>query len=223
MDNLGAGAAVPRAVPGENARGTDRKSTRLNSSHRTISYAVFSYLHSFPTRRSSDLVQTGIRRNAPGASCQSLTHRYKTGYFLYWNGFRFWRSRPGLWNGQPRRGRGRSASRARGKCSRNRSEEHTSELQSPYDLVCRLLLPTLFPYTTLFRSRTDWHSPERPWCVLPVANSQIQNRLFSLLERVQVLEIATRSVEWTTSARARPFREPCQGKMLAEQIGRAHV
>src|SRR5437867_354027 len=35
----------------------------------------------------------------------------------------------------------------------NRSEEHTSELQSPYDLVCRLP-PTspLFPYTTLFRS-----------------------------------------------------------------------
>src|SRR5437867_2589011 len=42
-----------------------------------------------------------------------------------------------------------------------RSEEHTSELQSPYDLVCRLLLEidrrpptsTLFPYTTLFRSQ----------------------------------------------------------------------
>src|SRR5574339_427317 len=53
-----------------------------------------------------------------------------------------------------------------------RSEEHTSELQSPGDLVCRLLLEkkkikfffffflmirrpprsTLFPYTTLFRS-----------------------------------------------------------------------
>src|SRR5437867_523430 len=41
----------------------DRKSTRLNSSHRTISYAVFCLkkfgahrdLHSFPTRRSSDL------------------------------------------------------------------------------------------------------------------------------------------------------------------------
>src|SRR5438094_10573563 len=29
----------------------------------------------------------------------------------------------------------------RGKrCRRDRSEEHTSELQSPYDLVCRLLL-----------------------------------------------------------------------------------
>src|SRR5207249_4953424 len=38
-----------------------------------------------------------------------------------------------------------------------RSEEHTSELQSRFDLVCRLLLPLLltsplFPYTTLFRS-----------------------------------------------------------------------
>src|SRR5688500_7535706 len=37
----------------------------------------------------------------------------------------------------------------------SRSEEHTSELQSPCNLVCRLLRPlrsTLFPYTTLFRS-----------------------------------------------------------------------
>src|SRR5207248_5475286 len=34
-----------------------------------------------------------------------------------------------------------SASRARWSCSaRSRSEEHTSELQSPYDIVCRLLL-----------------------------------------------------------------------------------
>src|SRR5262245_44234899 len=33
----------------------DRKSTRLNSSHLGISYAVLTALHSFPTRRSSDL------------------------------------------------------------------------------------------------------------------------------------------------------------------------
>src|SRR5687768_14516772 len=44
--------------------GQDRKSTRLNSSHGYISYAVFCFgahraLHSFPTRRSSDLA--GIR------------------------------------------------------------------------------------------------------------------------------------------------------------------
>src|SRR5438094_4541480 len=31
-------------------------------------------------------------------------------------------------------------SRSRGKWWNTRSEEHTSELQSPYDLVCRLLL-----------------------------------------------------------------------------------
>src|SRR5437667_123658 len=55
-----------------------------------------------------------------------------------------------------------------------RSEEHTSELQSHHDLVCRLLLlrpprSTLFPYTTLFRSRiwrsaTARASSERPPC-----------------------------------------------------------
>src|SRR5690606_16300290 len=33
-----------------------------------------------------------------------------------------------------------------------RSEEHTSELQSRENLVCRPPQPTLFPYTTLFRS-----------------------------------------------------------------------
>src|SRR5699024_7199497 len=48
---------------------------------------------------------------------------------------------------------GRAAARVVGE----RSEEHTSELQSRFDLVCRLLLrptppPTLLPYTTLFRS-----------------------------------------------------------------------
>src|SRR5437762_1493876 len=47
-----------------------------------------------------------------------------------------------------------------------RSEEHTSELQSPMYLVCRLLLlrppcSTLFPYTTLFRSR-ERHRLDEP-------------------------------------------------------------
>src|SRR5436309_1799467 len=36
----------------------DRKSTRLNSSHVKISYAVHPDLHSFPTRRSSDLARS---------------------------------------------------------------------------------------------------------------------------------------------------------------------
>src|SRR5437867_3467449 len=140
----------------------DRKSTRLNSSHRTISYAVFclSAAHGnrppFPTRRSSDLGKDGATIKLAG------------------------RGEPGGPNGRPGDlfvrvrvaphpvfGRKDSdltievpvtyADAALGANVR-RSEEHTSELQSPYDLVCRLLLvrsarePTPFPYTTLFRS-----------------------------------------------------------------------
>src|SRR5437868_3055388 len=63
---------------------------------------------------------------------------------------------------QPR-GRTRStrgARRDRTAAAARRSEEHTSELQSRFDLVCRLLLrpppgSPLFPYTTLFRSRLE--------------------------------------------------------------------
>src|SRR5438094_3128299 len=36
--------------------------------------------------------------------------------------------------------RGQQHQHGRRRCRRGRSEEHTSELQSPYDLVCRLLL-----------------------------------------------------------------------------------
>src|SRR5690606_31459971 len=48
----------------------DRKSTRLNSSHVKISYAVFCYdpaLRSFPTRRSSDLREFNGRGLPPAA------------------------------------------------------------------------------------------------------------------------------------------------------------
>src|SRR5690606_38199882 len=42
--------------------------------------------------------------------------------------------------------------RPRPRIGSRRSEEHTSELQSRENLVCRLPRPPLFPYTTLFRS-----------------------------------------------------------------------
>src|SRR5207248_7836441 len=90
--------------------------------------------HSFPTRRSSDLADT----RATGASWAAVA----------WVG----RSRraarvtcgclPGVRQGRrraattPRTTMVGYAARGRG----HRSEEHTSELQSPYDLVCRLLL-----------------------------------------------------------------------------------
>src|SRR5947207_3126458 len=60
---IGHGNLAERALQGV----LDRKSTRLNSSHTVISYAVHRDLHSFPTRRSSDLrcdVGHGQRRPA---------------------------------------------------------------------------------------------------------------------------------------------------------------
>src|SRR5207248_6304574 len=44
------------------------------------------------------------------------------------------------WRPSPRRGWRLAARQERSGSSPIRSEEHTSELQSPYDLVCRLLL-----------------------------------------------------------------------------------
>src|SRR5688572_10729309 len=66
-DSYAAGTAAPfptrppgTTLPPANeppATPPDRKSTRLNSSHSQISYAVPRGLHSFPTRRSSDLLR----------------------------------------------------------------------------------------------------------------------------------------------------------------------
>src|SRR5688500_19391314 len=68
-------------------------------------------LHSFPTRRSSDLRQA-TRGARPRAGDVGARYRPDTG-------------------GMGTRGRRRAP---------RRSEEHTSELQSPCNLVCRLLL-----------------------------------------------------------------------------------
>src|SRR5699024_12548193 len=75
------------------------------------------YLHSFPTRRSSDLMFFGAGNLIfpPSIGHESGEH--------------FW---PGV-IGFVLTGVGQ-------KCSPLRSEEHTSELQSRFDLVCRLLL-----------------------------------------------------------------------------------
>src|SRR5437868_15268117 len=76
-------------------------------------------LHSFPTRRSSDLsaVNLGARLAAPErhfASVATSKHRRRSTAST------------------------RSTRNLQGK--HGRSEEHTSELQSRFDLVCRLLL-----------------------------------------------------------------------------------
>src|SRR5207248_9771704 len=83
-------------------------------------------LPSFPTRRSSDLVRRLGRLEALRARAAHRRRRDED------------RARGLQGGGLPRR---RLAPRGRRTDRReDRSEEHTSELQSPYDLVCRLLL-----------------------------------------------------------------------------------
>src|SRR5438132_9123825 len=74
-------------------------------------------LHSFPTRRSSDLTRSAARPR------------------------RFRRARPPCWRRScPILSGAAPAILAPGYAASKRSEEHTSELQSHSDLVCRLLL-----------------------------------------------------------------------------------
>src|SRR5205807_2717894 len=83
------------------------------------------YLHSFPTRRSSDLV-----RLTPASF--AIAMRFELVGSIQMS----WLSPPGLFAPKPP-----PPPPAPGPPARfNRSEEHTSELQSPCNLVCRLLL-----------------------------------------------------------------------------------
>src|SRR5207248_7245431 len=78
-------------------------------------------LHSFPTRRSSDLPAGTLKTVADGAAASATS--------VPWFENTTNAIATTAW------------SRARKLSLRGRrSEEHTSELQSPYDLVCRLLL-----------------------------------------------------------------------------------
>src|SRR5690242_11462268 len=59
-----------RLLLGRDLLAEDRKSTRLNSSHMSISYAVLPELHSFPTRRSSDLSRAKPHPRPPYGGCR---------------------------------------------------------------------------------------------------------------------------------------------------------
>src|SRR5438874_1322228 len=133
----------------------DRKSTRLNSSHVEISYAVHPYLHSFPTRRSSDLRPCCRGRSPSSASIPRWTRsiRLRACSTRASSAKSITRSRAMCSASCRPTNRCRTSSRFSG-WTNCRSEEHTSELQSRRDLVCRPPISTLFPYTTLFRSTT---------------------------------------------------------------------
>src|SRR5579862_7651976 len=95
---------------------TDRKSTRLNSSHSSISYAVFCLkkkINFFIIKRRLLLKSTLFPYTT---LFRSLNHRHV------------------------HRGNWRVVAESAGQHVAHRSEEHTSELQSQFHLVCRLLL-----------------------------------------------------------------------------------
>src|SRR5574340_408675 len=96
-------------------RCTDRKSTRLNSSHQKISYAVFclkkkKIFFFFNDTATTEIYTLSLHDALP--ICALFLENLNTVFGLGYNEV------PPLY----------------------RSEEHTSELQSPKDLVCRLLL-----------------------------------------------------------------------------------
>src|SRR5437879_3906901 len=122
-------------------RRTDRKSTRLNSSHRCISYAVFRHA----PRRPPLFPYTTLFRSEAVAAAGAAQRALESGPI---------RVRMGLHTGTPLLGEegyvgeavhlgARVAAAAHGgqvlvSAATHRSEEHTSELQSPMYLVCRL-------------------------------------------------------------------------------------
>src|SRR5437867_5348225 len=80
-------------------------------------------LHSFPTRRSSDLDYREVKPMDATSAARAFDAVSAARIFIAEH---FPECAAALLAGSAARG--------------NRSEEHTSELQSPYDLVCRLLL-----------------------------------------------------------------------------------
>src|SRR5262245_45564300 len=143
----------------------DRKSTRLNSSHLGISYAVHLVLHSFPTRRSSDLhlaAEIGVPRRVDNIDLHPLVRERNV---LGEN-----RDAPlslqivRVEDALPLQLRFAEQAALAQQAVDQRSEEHTSELQSLRHLVCRPPRSALLPYTTLFRSPPRRRNRRAPAC-----------------------------------------------------------
>src|SRR5207248_10675377 len=91
--------------------------------------AAYRALHAFPARRSSDLSFGGGsfdsgRRSVPDVEERTIAEHAIDIEELQPNDIQSWQT----------------GDRTVMATNQKRSEEHTSELQSPYDLVCRLLL-----------------------------------------------------------------------------------
>src|SRR5690349_2991941 len=221
-------ARLPRAqgpLPTQELQDRDRKSTRLNSSHVEISYAVHRHLHSFPTRRSSDLASSSSGR------WSSATCRWPSPTCLRSRCSAFPRNRrccSGPISSKPSGGSRSTSARARSAsnsgAARPRSEEHTSELQSRRDLVCRPPTSPLFPYTTLFRSG-ELQLGSVVFRDVPMAFADVPPfKMFGLSEEPALL-LGTDLLETfrriSLDFRARKVR--FQLRSCKTEIGRAHV
>src|SRR5215216_6365486 len=147
-----------------NSPGLDRKSTRLNSSHQIISYAVFCLKKKNNNRRGRfrnllEIVKHKEQRSVLENPLQVVQQALATlGYSEDWRDrlgdlFFLMIRRPPRSTLFPYTTLFRSIARAKRRtdvaatpgfvvtlAEGDRSEEHTSELQSPDHLVCRLLL-----------------------------------------------------------------------------------
>src|SRR5699024_1160316 len=136
--------AVEVIWQGAQRRGQDRKSTRLNSSHVSISYAVFCRhpppppLFPYPTlfRSPWSSLARSLRPPTGQLRCRRWCRASKRP-----RGLRYRLHLPAAAGCSFPRSRGCRGYLARSSTPWSRSEEHTSELQSRFDLVCRLLPP----------------------------------------------------------------------------------
>src|SRR5262245_30168102 len=106
----------------------------------------------------------------------------------------------------------------------DRSEEHTSELQSLRHLVCRPPRSTLFPYTTLFRSRAAIAGASdevmlKPWSLLSGGNTVLTLPKIAVLRSFVMNHIIHHRGQFTVYLRLNDIPVPS----IYGQIGRAHV
>src|SRR5437870_5018477 len=181
-------------------------------------YGHHQHLHSFPTRRSSDLTLAEAAKLPQGQRTYNFDNRYRCKDGSY---------RSLQWKAAPSVGRQRIYAIARDVTESKRVENtlrdrkstrlNSSHVAISYAVFCLLRpppTPTLFPYTTLFRSHTGrgGKAPARSAHVQFRQPLSMQGRLVSLFA------VESRTVRWPAADlcdRSRCDRVEASGKYFA--------